>query len=174
MSLRTLSLSAFLSALVVTVASAQGNPYAPAAVIPEGSASDPDLALAAMFLNDLQIPPRSAVPIPPYPGAVVIQTMAEQVGSANGEEFTALPVIVLVTTDPVDQVAAYYAEHLPDWNTKTEFGQHYFWEGEEDFNPFDMVQSVSVPSLVIMDDMDRGTIVPGAAAELQVRYQPGS
>lgn len=169
---RCRAVSLLTTAFVMWVAPLQGQAYAPPAPIPEAAENDPSMALAVMFLQQLDIPARADVPIPPYPGAVVIQTMASQTATGNDEEFDMLPVIVLVTTDPVDQVAAHYAAALEGWNTKTVFGQHYFWQGEMDYDPFDIESSTAIQSLVIMEDLDREALVPGAQAELQVRYRP--
>jgi hypothetical protein len=129
------------------------------------------MALAIAYLNAVQVPPKTHVSMPPYPGAVVIQTTPAQTGEANGEAFEMLPVIVLVATDDVETVAAFYRERLAAWNTMSQFGQHYFWEGDVEFNPFDMVGTAKIPAVTVMEDMDRDKLVKGAAAEIQVRYR---
>lgn len=151
-------------------ASAQ-RPYAPKARLPDAAAPDALLAMEIRSVEAAVVPARSEVEAPPYPGAVIVRTTPSVERTRDGATFDALPMIVLVTSDSVDQVIAFYRESLPRWRHAEMLSTYHFWLGDEDFHPFDR-SGLTTPSLEIREARV-SRLVPDATTEIHVRYKPG-
>lgn len=121
---------------------ALAEPYAPVAEDPgkptiEGK--EDGYPLEQMMLQSVakNLPDRSAVKQPPYPGAVVVMAQPANEGSSNGVAYTQLPHMILHTTDDVSMVMAFYLEALPDWKQFNQFGMNYLYEGGGEFSPME-------------------------------------
>jgi hypothetical protein len=166
-----LALAAASLLAVAGDASAQRRPYARRAPIPGDAANDPYLNVEINSVTNAVVPSRSEVEAPPYPGAVIIRSVPPRTLSAQGEPYTTLPVLVLVTPDEPEQVIAYYEEMLSNWSGEEIRFAHYFWLGEPDFDPLQMSGKTTPSVRVIPAGNIR--LVPDAKTEIHVRYSPG-
>ncbi len=69
--------------------------------------------LAQMFIKEAKVPDASAVAIPAYPGAEILQTRGYGDMKANGKSY--LAYVKLLGPDPVDKVVAWYKEKIPSY-----------------------------------------------------------
>ena len=164
-----------LVALAITVAErdlrAQGRPYAPTPVIPDTPTNDPLLQMEIASVRAADVPTRGEVDIPPYPNAVLIRSSPVQRRPDSGRtRIVRLPVLVLVTADSIQAVLAFYRERLPDWQYRQVLGGHFFWRGEEEFDPFGEA-ALTTKSLQVRESR-RVKLVPDARTEIHVRYRP--
>jgi hypothetical protein len=167
---RSWLLAALLLGLPVA-ASAQ-EAYAPLIEIPSASADDPELQIEILMIKQSQVPPRDAVEQPPYPGALVIQSLPASRMEVNGEMMEMLPTIRLLSTDTPDQVLAFYQEKLPDWKLTKAWGMMpVLYVGEGDWEPF-TASEASYPSVAIGELMDgHFKLMPDAKTEITIRYE---
>ena len=140
--------------IFATVGSAFAEPYAPVAKDPgkptiEGKELEYPLEQMMLQATAKNIPDRSAVKQPPYPGAVVVMAAPASKGSMNDVPYTQLPSVVLHTTDDVATVMAFYREALPDWTKFDFFGTEYLYEGGGEFNPFEK-SGLETPQVSVM------------------------
>ena len=105
----------FLLPIYTTVA----EPYAPRPVIPADIAES-YLANAARNSN---IPSRSRVGIPVYPGAVVIRTYAVD---KRPPKYEGLPIVELISADDYQTVINFYKKQIPDWRNAELLSAYYF------------------------------------------------
>jgi hypothetical protein len=166
-----LALAVASPAAVASEVAAQRRPYARKAPIPEDAPNDPYLNVEINSVTNAVVPSRSEVEAPPYPGAVIIRSVPPQTLSAQGERYTTLPVLVLVTPDEPEQVIAYYEEMLSNWSGEEIRFAYYFWLGESDFDPLQMLGKTTPSVRVIPAGNIR--LVPDAKTEIHVRYSPG-
>ncbi len=156
---------------------ALAEPYAPIAKDPgEPTIKDKEAfyPLEKMMLQALakKVPDRRAVKQPPYPGAVIGKAvLAGEMSSGEGT-FTALPVVVLHTTDDVPKVLQFYVEALPDWSKLTRFGMEFLYEGSGEFKPM-RKSSLVTPNIVIMELIDdlKFHAMPDAKTEIMIYYK---
>lgn len=71
-----------------------------------------------MGINAAVVPEKSAVKVPPYPGARVLQTTSGFKMTIKEKKVTCLPTIKLLSTDPVDKVVVFYKEKLKGYRYK--------------------------------------------------------
>jgi hypothetical protein len=118
------------------------------------------------------IPERSAVAQPPYPGAVVVQVMGPSEGSANGVAFTELPLVRLVTTDDAESVAKFYKEALSGWSHMRFIGNDFYYQGSGEFQPLTS-SAFGTPRIVVVDISYSPTYhaMPDAKTEIYVYYR---
>lgn len=152
---------------------AQRHPYAPKAPIPQDAGSDPYLHLEITSLINAQVPSRSEVEAPPYPGALIIRSVPPRTFfGADGERYETLPVLVLISDDDVEKVVAYYTERLDSWSRAVIHSSTYFWLGEADeFDP--LKQSGKVTPAIQVRHAGDIRLAPSANTEIHVRYRPG-
>ncbi|MEJ2509625.1 MAG: hypothetical protein P8009_09145 [Gammaproteobacteria bacterium] len=62
------------------------------------------------------VPTAEQVGIPAYPGAKIEKIEGRSM--ENWGQYSGLPDLILLTTDSVEQVHAFYAKHLSSWHTK--------------------------------------------------------
>ena len=138
------ALRAVLTASLVTIFAAAGTalaePYAPVAKDPGKptiAGEEVTYPLEQAMLKGLakNVPDKSAVKQPPYPGAVIVKASPGGKGSMNGVPYTKLPSMILHSTDDVAKVKAFYLEALPDWKKFDYFGMDYLYEGGGEFAP---------------------------------------
>lgn len=150
--------AAFAAGLLGVLAlsgAASAEPYAPMAEDPgkatiEGKEAEYPLEQMMLQAVAKNVPDRSAVKQPPYPGAVVVTAQPAGKGSMNGVPFTTLPSVVLHTTDDVATVLAFYLEALPDWTRYDYFGMDYLYEGSGEFKPMEK-SGRETPSVFVME-----------------------
>jgi hypothetical protein len=94
-----------------------------------------------------------------------------QLTGPDGADYETLPIVVLVSSDPPEEVIAYYVRRLNRWNHKELGDSYYFWNSEEEFDPLGE-SGQTQPSVQILP---AGTIslVPDAQTEIRVSYRPG-
>ena len=111
-----------------------GDAYAPKVDVKKNG--DP---MSAMLINAAKVPDKSAVEIPPYPGARIYQTTDASEMTANDKRYNTLPYIKLLSTDPPDKIVAWYKEQLKDYTYEDVFGTSWiFWKGKGKFNGLDI------------------------------------
>jgi len=168
---------AAIGALVVSVIAApqqgisQGRPYASTAPIPDTTTNDPLLQMEIASVRAAEVPPRSAVDIPPYRNAMIIRTAPLETRNDSGPlRLVRLPLLVLVTPDSVEAVLAFYERRLADWQHQRALGGHFFWRGDEEFDP--VGGTALTTESVQVREARTVRIVPDARTEIHVRYRP--
>lgn len=153
-------------------ADGQRRPYAPKALIPETVGSDPFLRVEITSVLNATVPARSEVEAPPYPNARIIRSKpARSLSSGSGALYETLPVVVLATPDPPDQVIDYYERVLNRWGKREINDSVHFWLGDGEYDP--LAQSGKVTPAVQIIRAGNIRLVPQAQTEIHVRYQPG-
>jgi len=152
-------------------AHSQGRPFAPKARPPaDAAANDNLLQMEIRSLEAATVPMRHLVEAVPYPGALVVQTIAAAERVSGEERYESLPVIVLFSSDPPDRVVDYYMENLAGWSHRVFLSSDYFWMGEEEFSPLDI--SGDVMASVQIRDARTSRLVPDAQTEIRISYYP--
>lgn len=148
-----------------------GGPYAPRVDLPKNA--DP---MSSMTVNAARIPDRSAVGIPPYPGARVFQTRDAGEMTVNGEKYKTLPYIKLLSVDPSDKIVAWYKKHLQGYTYQDVFGMSWvFWKGKKKFNGLDMtrrstIENIGISRATAAMGYDRD--MKGTKSVIEVTYEP--
>jgi len=172
--MRRVALAAVLLApLALAAGPARAEPFAPKVVPPAGiKASSPE-AFGAKLLAAAKVPDRGAVPVPPYPGAKLINARDDISMEANGEKVECMPYIKLYTPDAADKVEAFYRKELKDYQFKSEFGGmiRLFWTGAPDLNPLDVTRMCTTPNVSIGAAMP-DALAPGAKTTIEITYRP--
>lgn len=149
------------------------NPYAPKVVPVKGSEG----SMWAAVVGAAVVPEGSAVGIPAFPGARLLQTLDEPLvpGAKNR-------TVVLVTEDPPEKVLAFYRKQLPGWKEASLFNSAdapVLYEGSGDANPFSNPFSVEAQSTrhVVVEGLTEATrieVAPKARTKITVGYRPQS
>ena len=100
-----------------------GGPFAPKADIPSNPNDDPDLALAIIYLENIEVPDQEEVGVPAYPDAKIFQT--------NRAQEDMLPSVRLLSLDNLTKVVDFYKTELRGWKYKDFYGVHMFYNGKE-------------------------------------------
>lgn len=100
-----------------------GEPFAPKADIPGNPNDDPDLALAIIYLENIEVPDQEEVGVPAYPDAKIFQT--------NRAQGDMLPSVRLLSVDDLTKVVDFYKKELKGWKYKDFYGVHMFYNGKE-------------------------------------------
>ncbi len=175
------ALRAVLTVGLVTIFASTGTalaePYAPMAKDPgkatiEGQEAGYPLEKMMLQAVAKNVPDRSAVKQPPYPGAVVVKAQPATESSSGEGPFTTLPVVVLHTADDVPKVLQFYVEALPDWSKLTQFGMEFLYEGSGEFKPM-RKSSFVTPNVTIMKlpDAMKFHAMPDAKTEILIYYK---
>ncbi len=77
-----------------------------------------------------------------------------QFDSSSGEGVQ-LPGMILLSSDELDVVLAFYKEKLAGWQYQDFYGIHTFWDGPEGSNPLDIMAGYSMLSL---DTIEEGEV----------------
>jgi hypothetical protein len=163
-----------MASLLTTVEPAEGQrrPYARKASIPENVGSDPYLRIEITSVLNATVPSRFEVEAPPYPGARIIRSKpARSFSSRSGDTYETLPVVVLATTDPPEQVIGFYERVLTGWSKRRINDTFHFWLGDDDYDPLAKSGKITPSIQVIRAGEIR--LIPQALTEIQVRYLPG-
>jgi hypothetical protein len=156
---------------------AAAEPYAPMAEDPgkptiEGQEDGYPLEQMVLQAAPKNMPDRSAVKQPPYPGAVAVNTQPASEGSTNGVAYTQLPSVILHTTDNVATVMAFYQEALPDWTKLDLYGMEYLYEGSGEFNPMeDSAREMPYVMVGGLRDFMKYHAVPDAKTSITIFYK---
>ncbi|RMI03517.1 MAG: hypothetical protein D6681_09765, partial [Calditrichaeota bacterium] len=144
-------------------------PYAPKVKITQDTSP-----MGRMFINMANVPDKSVVGIPPYPGAVVLQTRGAGEMKVNGKPY--LPYIKLLTADSIDKVVSWYKAKLPSWQyQKVDFMGavfHRFWKVKGNYEPMDMDAMGTIPNVVISDGKQHADDYPAVKTMIEITYQP--
>lgn len=166
-----------LLGVFVLSGAALAEPFAPVARDPGKATIKGDEAgypLEKMMLQGIakNVPDRSAVEQPPYPGAVVVKLQPASKGSVDGVEFTILPIVVLHTTDDMQKVLEFYVKALPDWTKVSQYGMEYVYEGSGEFQPM-RKSALETPNVGIMKlpDALKFHAMPDAKTEISIYYK---
>ena len=127
------------------------------------------------MIENWDIPGKSEVGIPAYPGAYIVGFMPASEMTANGVKSKTFPTIVLATSDDKAKVTAFYKEKLKEWKYKNMMGMFdVFWTGRDDFNSMDIEQSTSTANINIADAMQpHKDFMPDAKTSITIVYKPG-
>lgn len=164
------------TAAAPTEATMPAGGYAPKLVMPKKRPEHVEVPLAEMFLASAQVPAAADVNIPQYPGARILSTMpAAQFESSSGDGKTLSGMIVL-SSDEVDTVLAFYKDSLAGWQYKDFYGVHTFWDGPEGSNPLDVTAGHSTLSLTAIEEGDVLRLLwPEVRTKIDMMYdKPGS
>ncbi len=150
--------------------SAWAEPYAPKVKITSDTTP-----MGRMVIDAAKAPDRNAVGIPPYPGAVILQT--RQTGDMKtGDGKPYLPYVKLLTSDPLDRVVDWYKKKLPSfyYDKKGFMGMyvHRFWKVKGDYGMMDMDSLGTIPNVVISDGKQHADDYPPARTMIEVTYKP--
>lgn len=177
--MKTLSTLAISAAAIfwLGMQAVQAEPYAPVAKDPgkptiEGQ--ELGYPLEQMVLQEAakNVPDRSAVKQPPYPGAVIVNARPAGKGSTNGVAYTSLPSLILHTTDDMATVLAFYVKALPDWTKYDYFGMDYLYEGSGEFKPMEK-SGMETPhvSVTELPSAMRYHAMPDAVTSITIFYK---
>ena len=175
------ALRAVLTASLVTIFAAAGTalaePYAPMVKDPgkatiKGKEAGYPLEKMVLQMAAKNMPDRSAVKQPPYPGAVAVNAQPASKGSMNEEPFTQLPFVILHTMDDVATVMAFYVEALPDWTKFDFFGMDYLYEGSGEFHPMKK-SGMETPNVSVLELIDalKFHAMPEAKTSITIFYK---
>lgn len=164
----------FFLALAVSPA-VGGEPYAPKVEPPAGIKVGTPEYLGVMSINAAQVPHRSSVGVPPYPGARIVMTRGTSKMKANDVEYTCLQYLKMYAPDDGEKVASFFKEKLTDYKFKSEFGGmiRAFWKGPDDINTLDITQMCTTPNVLITEATDsERKLMPGAKSVIEIGYEP--
>ena len=127
------------------------------------------------MIENWDIPGKSEVGIPAYPGAYVVGFMPASEMTANGVKSKTFPTIVLATSDDKATVTAFYKEQLKGWKYKNMMDMfEIFWTGRDEFNSMDMEQATSTRNINIADALQpHKDFMPEAKTSISIVYKPG-
>ncbi len=152
------------------ISTALAEPYAPKVEITASTTM-----MGQMVIKAAKVPDRSAVAIPPYPGAVILQTrQSGDMQTSDGRPY--LPYIKLLSSDPIDKVVAWYKKKLPSYfYQKSGFlgmYSHRFWKVKGDYGMMDMDAMGTVSNVIISDGKQHADDYPPAKAMIEITYEP--
>ncbi len=114
------------------------------------------------------LPKKGEIPYPPYPGALAYMVQESQ----EYDYGVTLPIVGLLSYDPMENVVSFYQEQLQGWHHHDGDGLSVFWQGDET----DEVEVFGflIPSIVIYDQpgMFSEIFMPEAETEIQIIYDP--
>ncbi len=129
-----------------------GGPYAPKVDVPKNVGPNDPQMMSVMTINAAKVPDKSAVEIPPYPGARVFQTNDASEMMVNDKTYKTLPYIKLLSTDPPDKIVAWYKKQLKGYTYEDVFGTSWvFWKGKGKFNGLDIRQRMTIQNVGISE-----------------------
>ncbi|MCP5047889.1 MAG: hypothetical protein GY940_12005 [bacterium] len=109
-------------ALIITLClpMAAGEPYAPKAEVKEVESEKHAVKNFFSRLKKVEVPDKSKVSTPAYPGAEIIQTAKEWMG--------VLPYVIMVAKDDPDTVMTFYKEKMAGWGNDSINKTSRFWK----------------------------------------------
>lgn len=146
--------------------------YAPKIKVPDAVKDDPEAGIEVMMINMTEVPARSAVEQPHYPGAFVLQALPASEMEINEDRFETLAIIRLLTTDEPAKVLEFYKEKLEGWTYGEGWGGmfQYLYNGDGEFDPMAKSGRVTA-SVVITDAEDMYKVMPDAKTEITIAYK---
>jgi hypothetical protein len=157
-------------------ASHAGEPYAPKVDVPENVSQSSPEYLSVMIINAAQVPDKTVVDIPTYPGARVFQTRNASEMQANDKTYQTLPYIKLLSSDSPETIVGWYKDQLSEYTYEDVFSVAWvFWKGAGEFNGMDIRQRATVQNVGISEAigaMGYDKIMEGAKSVIEVTYEP--
>lgn len=163
-----------VAVLIIWTPAIAGEPYAPKVDVPKNVG--PESQMSAMIINAAQVPDKSAVEIPPYPGARVFQTRQAGEMTANDKKIKTLPYIKLLSTDPQDKIVAWYKKQLKGYTAEDVFGTGWMlWKQKGKFNALDIRdtmthQNVYISKAIAAFGYDKD--MKGTKSVIEITYEP--
>ncbi len=130
--------------------------------------------MSKMVIEAAKVPDSSSVGIPAYPGARVFQTKGTGEMEVNGKNYKTLAYIKLLSTDPVEKVAAWYKDQLQGYTQESAFGMSIFWKGKGKFNVLDIRQRSTIQNVGVseaLSAMGYDDDMKGAKSVIEVVYE---
>ncbi|MGD2270217.1 MAG: hypothetical protein PVI06_07455 [Desulfobacterales bacterium] len=168
----------FISSVIIlfglSLISQADEPYAPKLKAPSNIKEGSPAYLGVVMLKSAEVPPKSSVGIPPYPGALIIQTTKGMEMEIRGNKQTCYPYIKMLSSDDGDTVISFYKEKLKGYKYVNQFGGmiRVFWQGNEDFNPMDMDQRCTTVAVQVSDGDIYKELMPDVKSSIEITYQP--
>ncbi|NIO43244.1 MAG: hypothetical protein GTO41_25675 [Burkholderiales bacterium] len=128
--------------------------YAPKLTMPKKRPDHVEVPLAEMFLNSAQVPAAENVNIPVYPGVKIVSTMAGGQFDSSSGAGVQLPGMVLLSSDELGSILAFYQDKLAGWQHEEFYGIHTFWDGPEGSNAMDITAGYSMLTLGEIEEDD--------------------
>lgn len=165
---RLFKIAVLIAPLVCTAAVAHAEPFAPKVSPPAGINE-----IEATVVAGVKVPDRAAVPVPPYPGAKVVQTEGFYTMEEDDKEVKCLCYVKLLTADSIDKVEAFYKAELKSHKFKSEFGGaiRLFWTGRDDLSPLEMARVCQTPN-VLISSTNSEAVMPEAKTVIAIHYAP--
>ncbi len=114
------------------------------------------------------LPKKGDIPYMPYPGALAYMVQESQ----ELDRGVTLPIVGLLSTEPMENVISFYREQLQGWHHHEADGISVFWQGgeEDEIEVFGFL----IPAIMIHDTpgMFSEIFMPEAETEIQIIYQP--
>ena len=150
-----------------------GDAYAPKLEAPSNIKEGTPEYLGVMILKSSVVPPKTAVNIPPYPGAKIIQTTQGMEMEINGEKQKCYPYIKMLSKDDGEKIVSFYKEKLKGYKYLDKFGGmiKVFWQGGDDFNPMDMDQRCKTVALQVSDGSIFKELMPDVKSVIEITYK---
>ena len=121
------------------------------------------------------VPEKSAIEAPPYPGAEIVSISGPWKTRAGGKfVYMGLSTMELVSTDPFEKVVSFYRERLKGWKTKKyQNSESFAKSGEVEVNSRAMkVPHVSVIQIEGLMNREKYTnLVPGTKTVISVYFE---
>ncbi|MFC2141567.1 hypothetical protein ACFLR7_01365 [Acidobacteriota bacterium] len=165
----------FLSALFLFTLIVQATPaedlFAPKVTPPKNIENR---SFWMQMIESWNIPGKSEVQVPAYPGAYVVGFMPASEMTANGVKSKTFPSIVLATSDERAKVTEFYREALKEWKYENMMDMFdIFWTGKDEFNSMDIEQATSTTNINIADAFQpHKDFMPDAKTTITIVYKP--
>lgn len=169
-------IGSFLSALFLVTLLVQATPaeelFAPKVTPPKNAENR---SMWMQMIENWDIPGKSEVGIPAYPGAYIVGFMPASEMTSNGVKSTTFPTIVLATSDEREKVTEFYMKELKEWKYENMMDMFdIFWTGRDEFNSMDIDQTTSTTNINIANALQpHKDFMPDAKTTITIFYKPG-
>lgn len=162
----------FLFGLNETVAADE--PFAPKLIAPANIEEGSPEYLGVMMLKAAVVPLKSAVGVPPYSGALIIQANDGLEMESNGVKQKCFPHIKMLSKDDGGKIISFYKKSLNGYRYMEKFGGmiRVFWKGSDDFNPIDIDQTCKTEMVGVSDASLFKELMPDAKSVIEITYAP--
>ena len=162
----------FLFGYAVTVTADE--PFAPKLKVPTNIKEDSPEYFGVMMLKAAVVPLKSAVGVPPYSGALIINASEGMEMEINGVKQKCLPNIQMLSKDDGDKIISFYKNSLSGYKYMDKFDGmiRAFWKGRDDFNPMDINQTCNTAAVSVSDASLFKDLMPDAKSVIQITYTP--
>jgi hypothetical protein len=134
-------------------------PFAPIADMPENPGNDAGVKEAVTILQNAKFLERDEVGLPPYPDAKEVQT-----SSGEGDK---LPMVMLISSDPVSQVVEFYRSKLEGWDYRRVGNAHIFLRDKSDIDLKGKIPTVQIGEAGLFKKL-----FPASKTEVRFWYNP--